>query len=88
MSDRQALPVVAHELEHWRCRHEGHQSECVEERIRQQIARQFIDGYDYAWAEKIVGPNVGLIAVELDTTVPVVEAYQRSLLREGWSRSA
>lgn len=79
MSERQALPVVAHELHHWRAEHEGHQPEAVEERIRRAVAMELIDVGDYARAERIYGPAPSKLAAELDTTVPIVEAFQRVL---------
>lgn len=81
MSERQALPAVLHEREHWRAGHEGHQPLLVEERIRRLVACQIIDPGDYAAAERLVGNLSGALAVELDTTVPVVDAYQRVLAR-------
>lgn len=79
MSDRQALPVVSHEIQHWRAQHEGHQSQRIEEMIRRRVAAQIIDMDDYARAERMYGCCPAKLAVELDTTVPVVEAFQRTL---------
>lgn len=89
LCDDDAAPVLSHELHHVRrgdmsCDPSGATDRLIDERV----AREFIDPKAYARAERVRGPAAGCIADELNLPVWLVEAYQRSLLREGWKRPA
>ncbi len=82
MTAWETLPVLLHEMIHWRRGDDGPQSTCVERSIDEAVALQLIDPSDYASAEMEYGWHTGGIAVELDVPRWVVEAYRRVLSAE------
>lgn len=82
MTRWETLPVLLHEMIHWRRGDNGPQSPCVERSIDEAVALQLIDPDEYARAEAQLGWHTGGIAVELDVPRWVVQAYRRVLERE------
>lgn len=80
--DWEELPVLMHEMVHWRRGDDGPQSARVERSIDEAVALQLVDPTDYARAEAQLGWHTGGIAVELDVPRWVVQAYRRVLRAE------
>lgn len=80
--DWEVLPVLLHEMAHWRRGDDGPQSACMERSIDESVALQMIDPADYARAEAELGWHTGGIAAELDVPRWVVQAYRRVLERD------
>ena len=79
--DCQRRAVLLHEAQHVLRGDDGHQSQCVEDRIDETVAGQLIDLVEYARAEDEYGWNSGAIAAELGVPKWVVQAYRRALTR-------
>ena len=75
-----AVPTLLHGMVHAERGDDGPQPAAVEARIDALVACQLITVGEYATAERAVGPGVGALAMELETTTWVIEAYQRCLL--------
>lgn len=78
---RQKTATLAHELVHALDGHDGHQSEAVERRVNEKAAMLLITDHAYARADRLVGTDPRALAIELDTTVWAVEAWQRVAAR-------
>ena len=76
-----AACVLAHELEHARRGHNGHQGTLTENLIDEHVARQFVNPDTYKHLERIYGSLPGLIAEEMSLPVWVIHAWQRLLAR-------
>lgn len=76
----QRVPVLLHECFHVHYGHEGRQSQAVEDRINEEVARLLVDPAEYAFWESQYGWNTGGIAAALEVPRWVVEAYRRTLV--------
>lgn len=81
LSDRGARSLLAHELGHAALGHAGPQPPARERDAWEWAARRLIHPSDYALAEYEHGPHLGAIAEDLDLSMKVVTAYQRTLER-------
>lgn len=79
---RQKASTLAHELVHARWGHRGCQPDAIERRVDEEAARLLITPERYAQAEYLTGSSEpGALAVELDVSIWVVEAWQRAYER-------
>lgn len=81
MTIPQQLATLAHEIRHHELGHDGHQPDCVEQAINEQVAGWLISEPEYALAERLCGGHSGAIAVELDLPRWVVSAYRKRFWR-------
>lgn len=93
MARRLHRSVLAHECAHAVHRdvplRDPHHIERQESRADEWAARALISVDDYARAETIHGGHVQAMAVELDVTVDLVRAFQRTLLQSrAWAVAA
>ena len=79
--ERQRVPTLLHECAHVRAGHDGHQSQAVEEKIDEEVAKALVDPMEYAFAESQLGGSTPGIASWLGMPRWVIEAYQRVLVR-------
>ena len=77
MTEGQRVSTLAHELIHARRGDDGHQSGACEARIDEEAAGLLLTAEEYAQAERIVGPDSRALAVELDVTPSLVDAWKR-----------
>ena len=71
--------TLAHELVHARREDAGPQPAYVERRVDVQASKILISPIEYMLAERLYGPCVPKIAVELGVTQQIVRAYQQTL---------
>lgn len=81
LSLRQLVPGLAHEFAHY-VFDDGCSTTFGERRAWEYAAQMLISPEEYAAAERVVGPSVHAIAIELDLTAVTVEAWRR------WWRTA
>ena len=81
LTNFQRRATLLHEAQHVLRGDDGHQSQCVEDRIDETVACQMISLMDYARAETEYGWNSGAIAADLGVPRWVVQAYRRVLTR-------
>ena len=85
---REGLPsperecVLAHELEHAIRGDVGPQPPETEGWIDIEVARRFVDPWEYTCAEKLGGGGVAQIAKSLDLPTWVVQAWAKKLARD------
>lgn len=90
LTDYQTRSVMAHELSHAHHRDRPtvsrQEHERRERRADADAARTLIAPDEYAFAEEMVGPDPGALAVELGVCRWVVEAFQREASHgRGWT---
>lgn len=73
---RQLVPGLGHEFAHY-VYDDGCSTTFAERRAWEYAARMLITPGEYERAERIVGPSVNAIAIELDLTPITVEAWRR-----------
>lgn len=78
---RQLVPGLGHEFAHY-VFNDGCSTTFGERRAWEYAAQMLITPAEYAAAERVVGPSVHSIAIELDLTAVLVEAWRR------WWRTA
>lgn len=81
LTQRETTAVLTHELIHHLRGHQGPQSASVEKSVDEEASRFLITKEAYACAERVYGSDPRVLAEVLDTTVWVVEAFQRWLRR-------
>lgn len=82
MTLTQAASTLAHEAGHWEFG-DTESTPANERRAWEFGASLIVEPWEYARAERIVGCHPAALAIELDVTVRVVEAWRRWWLRRG-----
>lgn len=82
LTTRQKAATLAHEYVHYLRGDTGPQPPHVERRVDEEAAFMLISTEEYATAEHIVGPDPRALAIELDTTLWIVEAWQNRMKRQ------
>lgn len=81
----QAACTGIHEFAHWSFG-DLRSTPAVERRAWEYGASLLVEAEEYARAERLVGSDVRAIALELDVTTKLVEAWRRWWLRQGQVR--
>ena len=81
----QRRSTLAHELVHARREDVGPQPAYVERRVDVQASKILISPTEYMLAERMYGPCVPKLAVELGVTQQLVRAYQGTLSYSTWA---
>lgn len=82
LPERQKSVTFGHELGHAHYEHEHDETPGSIISIRQErkanefAARLLIDTYDYEVTERMYGPHVPILAVQLGVTAPIIYAWQ------------
>ncbi|MBW4813133.1 ImmA/IrrE family metallo-endopeptidase [Rhodococcus qingshengii] len=82
MNHRQKTATFGHELGHANYEHEHGTATNAIIALRQErkadefAAKLLIDRYDYEVAERMYGPHIPTLAVQLGVTVPIIYAWQ------------
>ena len=86
LASAQRVSTLAHEIVHARRGDRGCQTASTEQHVDELAARMLITEAAYRRAEILYGPATWAIAVELDVTPALVEAWKRARERE-WHRT-
>lgn len=81
LRQKQRIHALAHESIHHLRGDRGHQSQCVEDRIDEEVATMLVDPDEYRIAEERYGWDVPSIALDLGLCQRTVRAYRRNLER-------
>lgn len=81
LRQKQRIHALVHETIHHLRADCGHQSQCVEDRIDEEVSTMLVDPAEYRIAEERYGWDVPSIALDLGLCQRTVRAYRRHLHR-------